>query len=280
MESLPEPSISLGIDTGGTFTDLVAFDAQSGQLATFKTPSVAAKPGQALFNAIQGSEVDVARIAELVHGTTVCTNALIERTGARVGFLTTRGHEDIPYIQRINRKTLYDLQWRKPKPLLQSRGDCLGIDERMGSAGQEILPVDPDDVAAQCAILRARGVEAVAICLLFSYVEPAHEQLVAEIVARELPGIPISISHEVAPIWREYERASTTIADTYLKPLMSTYVDSLTESLAEIEMRAPWTIMKSNGGAMKAAAAVANPIQTAQSGPAGGMIAAAALGKQ
>ena len=270
----------LGIDTGGTFTDLVAFDETTGTLSTYKTPSVAAKPGQALFNAISESGVPVASIAELVHGTTVCTNALIERTGARVGFLTTLGHEDIPYIQRINRKTLYDLKWLKPKPLLYSRRDCLGIDERTGSAGQEVRPVDPEDVAAQCRILRERGVEAVAICLLFSYVAPEHERAVAEIVARELPGIPVSVSHEVAPIWREYERASTTIADTYLKPLMSSYVASLTESLAEIEMTAPWTIMKSNGGAMKAEAAVANPIQTAQSGPAGGMIAAAALGKQ
>ena len=164
--------------------------------------------------------------------------------------------------------------------MLFSRRDCLGINERTGSAGQEVRPVDPEDVARQCQILRDRGVEAVAICLLFSYVAPEHERKVAEIVARELPGIPISVSHEVAPIWREYERASTTIADTYLKPLMGSYVASLTESLSQIEMTSPWTIMKSNGGAMRAEAAVANPIQTAQSGPAGGMIAAAALGKQ
>ncbi len=280
MELSPGRSVYLGIDTGGTFTDLVAFDERSGTLSTLKTPSVAAQPGLALFNAITDSAVPVETIAELIHGTTVCTNALIERTGARVGFLTTRGHEDIPYIQRINRKTLYDLKWNKPKPLLQSRRDCLGIDERMGSDGQEIRAIDLEDVVTQCQTLRERGVEAVAICLLFSYVSPEHERMVADIVARELPGVPISVSHEVAPIWREYERASTTIANTYLKPLMGGYVRSLTESLADIEMTAPWTIMKSNGGAMKADAAVANPIQTAQSGPAGGMIAAAALGRQ
>ena len=114
---MPGRSMYLGIDTGGTFTDLVAFDESTGKLSTYKTPSVAAKPGQALFNAIAGSGVPVAAISELVHGTTVCTNALIERTGARVGFLTTLGHEDIPYIQRINRKTLYDLQWLETKAI-------------------------------------------------------------------------------------------------------------------------------------------------------------------
>lgn len=280
MANGAQSTLYLGIDTGGTFTDLVAFDARRGQLSTFKTPSIAANPGQALIDSILGGEIAVDEIAEVVHGTTVCTNALIERTGARVGFLTTRGHEDIPYIQRINRKTLYDLKWLKPRPLLHSRRDCRGVDERIGSQGEEIRGIDEADVVSQCAVLRERGVEAIAICLLFSYVAPEHERRVAEIVKRELPGIPVSVSHEVAPIWREYERASTTIADTYLKPLMSHYVKSLTGSLAQIEMNAPWTIMKSNGGAMKSAAAVENPIQTAQSGPAGGMIAAAALGKQ
>jgi N-methylhydantoinase A len=272
--------IQVGIDTGGTFTDLVAFDPQTGQLSTFKTPSVPSKPGQALLDAINGAELQVERIGALVHGTTVATNALIERTGARVGLLTTAGHEDIPYIQRINRKTLYDLHWQKPKPLLTSRRDSLGVPERIGSEGQVLRPLDEAALTEHCRTLKENGVEAVAICLLFSYVNPEHELLAKSIVERELPGIPISVSHEVAPIWREYERASTTIADAYLKPLMHRYVDSLTDSLASSGMRASWTIMKSNGGAMQSKAAAENPIQTAQSGPAGGMLAAAAFGAQ
>ncbi len=270
----------IGIDTGGTFTDLVAYDPDTGELSTFKTPSVPSAPGQALRNAIEGAAIPMAKIGGLVHGTTVATNALIERTGARVGFLTTAGHEDIPYIQRINRKTLYDLRWQKPKPLLTSRADALGVPERIGSEGQELIPLDKDRVVELCGRLREHGVQAVAICLLFAYVNPAHEQRVKAIVERELPGVPVSVSHEVAPIWREYERASTTIADAYLKPLMKRYVGSLTDTLGAAGLTAPWTIMKSNGGVMLAAATADNPIQTAMSGPAGGMLAAAAFGAQ
>lgn len=270
----------IGIDTGGTFTDLVAYDPSSGTISTFKTPSVPSSPGQALLNAINGAEIPMAQIDGLVHGTTVATNALIERTGARVGFLVTEGHEDIPYIQRINRKTLYDLRWQKPKPLLQSRTDALGVPERIGSEGQTIRPLDEDRVVQQCQALKEHGVQAVAVCLLFAYVNPDHEVRVKDIVERELPGIPISVSHEVAPIWREYERASTTIADAYLKPLMRRYVDSLTSALKGDGLTSPWTIMKSNGGAMRAEAAAESPIHTAQSGPAGGMLAAAAFGVQ
>ena len=273
-------SLRVGVDTGGTFTDLVAFDPQTGHIVTFKTPTIHSEPGQTLTNALAGADISPDRIGSLVYGTTAATNALIERTGARVGFLVTAGHEDIPYIQRINRKTLYDLQWQKPRPLLTNRLDSLGVPERIGSEGQILRPIDEDTVIAHCRTFRDRGVQAVAICLLFAYVNPSHELAVKQIVERELPGIPISVSHEVAPIWREYERASTTIADAYLKPLMHRYIDSLTSALASGGTTAPWTIMKSNGGVMRAAAAAESPIQTAQSGPAGGMLAAAAMGQQ
>ncbi len=270
----------VGIDTGGTFTDLVAVDPATGMITTFKTPSVPSNPGQALLNAIAGAGIEMDAIGSLVHGTTVATNALIERKGARVGFLTTAGHEDIPYIQRINRKTLYDLHWQKPRPLLMSRRESVGVPERIGSDGQILRPLDQKALEAQCRVLAERGVEAIAICLLFAYVNPAHEELAYAIVERELPGIPVSVSHQVAPIWREYERSSTTIADAYLKPLMGRYIRSLTESLSGEGLRSSWTIMKSNGGAMQSQAAAENPIQTAQSGPAGGMLAAATFGIQ
>lgn len=272
--------VLVGIDTGGTFTDLVAFDLGSGRISTSKTPSVPGQPGQALINAIEAAELSMPGISGLVHGTTVGTNALIERTGARVLLLVTVGHEDIPYIQRINRKTLYDLRWQKPRPLLRSRQDSVGVEERVGAEGQVIRKLDIAALVAACRELRERPIEAVAISLLFSYINPEHERQVREVVERELPGLPISVSHEVAPIWREYERTSTTIADAYLKPLLERYVDSLSTMLAEAGLRIPWTIMKSNGGAMLAEVAATYPIQTAQSGPAGGMLVAAALGKQ
>lgn len=270
----------VGIDTGGTFTDLVAYDLETGELHTSKTPSVPSQPGLALRNAIEGAELLPEKIAGLVHGTTVGTNALIERTGARVALFITAGHEDIPYIQRINRQTLYDLRWQKPRPLLATRRDSVGVAERIGAEGQVIRPLDVPALEAVCREVRKRPIESVAICLLFAYVNPEHERLVRDVVAGELPGLPISVSHEVAPIWREYERTSTTVADAYLKPLMERYVASLSTTLAAAGLRTPWTIMKSNGGAMLAAAAAAHPIQTAQSGPAGGMLVAAALGEQ
>ena len=270
----------VGIDTGGTFTDLVSFNPRTGELVTAKTPSVPSEPGKALVNALDAAEIDAAAIAGLVHGTTVGTNALIERTGARVLLFTTAGHEDIPYIQRINRKTLYDLRWQKPKALLTTRNDSVGVVERVGAEGQVLKPLDEEALVALCQDLRERPIEAVAICLLFAYVNPDHETRVREIVERELPGVPVSVSHEVAPIWREYERTSTTIADAYLKPLMGRYVESLTRLLTEARLSVPLTIMKSNGGAMLARAAAEHPIQTAQSGPAGGMLVAAALGVQ
>ncbi|MGH2615299.1 MAG: hydantoinase/oxoprolinase N-terminal domain-containing protein, partial [Thermomicrobiales bacterium] len=158
----------VGIDTGGTFTDLVAYDLESGALSTAKTPSVPSQPGRALLDAVNDADLAMHHIAGLVHGTTVGTNALIERTGARVLLLVTAGHEDIPYIQRINRKTLYDLRWQKPKPLLTTRRDSIGVRERIGSDGQVIRPLNVESLVAACAALRTEPIEAVAICLLFS----------------------------------------------------------------------------------------------------------------
>ena len=272
--------VHVGIDTGGTFTDLVAFDPESGELSTSKTPSVPAEPGRALTDAIGTADIAPSAIASLVHGTTVGTNALIERTGARVLLLATAGHEDIPYIQRINRKSLYDLRWEKPRPLLVSRRDSLGVPERLSAAGDVVRPLDAEAVRALCRTVKNEPIEAVAISLLFAYVNPDHEQRVRQIVAEELPGLPVSVSHEVAPIWREYERTSTTLADAYLKPLMDRYVASLDGKLRDAGLTTPWAIMKSNGGAMRAVAAADSPIQTAQSGPAGGMLVARALGVQ
>ena len=263
----------IGIDTGGTFTDMVALDAKTGALASLKTSSTPQSPGQAILDALAEGEVEGGEIESFTHGTTVGTNALIERTGCRVAFLTTKGFEDTPYIQRINRKVLYDLQWQKPEPLVASRRLCLGIDERLDSTGATVKPVDEEEVRELCGAIREAGAEAAAVCLLFSYVNTDHEVEVKRILREELDGFPISISHEVAPIWREYERASTTIADAYLKPLLSRYVASLDQALRDAGMVRPWTIMKSNGGAMLAAAAAESPVQTVMSGPAGGMIA-------
>ena len=263
----------IGIDTGGTFTDMVVLDPATGRIDSLKTSSMPSSPGQAIVNALDEGGVPAGEIERFTHGTTVGTNALIERTGCRVAFVTTKGFEDTPFIQRINRKVLYDLRWRKPEPLVASRRLCLGVDERLDASGTAIRPVDEAEVRALSATIRESGAEAVAVCLLFSYVSTEHEERVKQILAEELPDMPISVSHEVAPIWREYERSSTTIADAYLRPLLGSYVASLDSALRAAGMTREWTLMKSNGGAMLSGAAADAPIQTVMSGPAGGMTA-------
>src|SRR5919197_3964008 len=155
--------VVIGIDTGGTFTDMVVFDPASGHFDSLKTSSTPSTPGRAIVNALDEGAVDAAAIETFTHGTTVGTNALIERTGCKVAFVTTSGFEDTPFIQRINRKVLYDLRWRKPEPLVASRRLCLGIDERVQADGSTLRPLDGDEVRRLCVRLREDGAEAVAV---------------------------------------------------------------------------------------------------------------------
>ena len=263
----------IGIDTGGTFTDLICLDVDTGAVHSLKVPSTPREPLRAFIDAIRGAEVAVGEVGGLVHGTTVATNALIERMGAKVAFVTTAGFEDIPFIQRVNRRELYNLDWDKPRPLLRSRRDGFGIRERVDAKGQSVVSPDGAEMDALCDRLLAGGYEAVAVCLLFSYLNTVHERMLKARLEEGLPGIPLSVSHEVAPIWREYERSSTTIADAYLKPLIGRYVRSLQEGLHREGIRIPWTLMKSNGGVVQAGAAADQPIHLATSGPAGGLVA-------
>lgn len=263
----------LGIDTGGTFTDLIGFDLDTGQLQSAKVPSTPREPLQAFIGVIREFGAGSEEVAGLVHGTTVATNTLIQRKGAKVAFVTTAGFEDMPYIQRVNRQELYNIDWDKPRPLLRSRRHCFGLNERVDPRGQVVRPLDLAEVDALCDRLLADEFEAVAICLLFAYVNTDHEQAVVERLSQRLGSMPLSVSHEVAPIWREYERASTTIADAYLKPLIQHYVGSLQRGLDDASIKTAWALMKSNGGIMQAAAAAEHPIELAMSGPAGGMVA-------
>jgi N-methylhydantoinase A len=266
-------SFRLGIDTGGTFTDLICFNIESGVIESLKVSSTPQEPLRAFIGAIRESGVDAGNIDGLVHGTTVATNTLIQRNGAKVAFVTTAGFEDIPYIQRVNRRELYNLEWDKPQPLLRSRRHCFGVNERISAKGAVVRPLDPAEVDDLVNKLSQGGFEAVAICLLFAYINTEHEQMLKQRLSERLGEVPLSISHEVAPIWREYERSSTTIADAYLKPLIQRYVGSLQRGLAEEGIDIPWALMKSNGGIMQAPAAADHPIHLATSGPAGGLVA-------
>ena len=267
--------IKIGIDTGGTFTDLIAVDSESNEWFTAKVPSRPDSPLDAVLDALKQANIDLSRTSSLVLGTTVGTNALIERKGAKVVYITTRGFEDIPFIQRGNRKFHYDLHWIKPKPFLE-RKDCLGVDERIDYRGQILTQLKLTDIDGLKKKLRRcikkDSIEAVAVSLLFSYLNPEHEILLGEWLHSEFPELSISLSHSVAPIWREYERGLTTIADAYLKPVLTEFIASVDEGLQKNGFSNEWALMKSNGGLRLARAAAEEPLQLLLSGLAGGVI--------
>ena len=197
----------IGIDTGGTFTDMVVFDPRSGHVDSLKTSSTPSTPGRAIVNALDEGGIPAAEVETFTHGTTVGTNALIERTGCKVAFVTTSGFEDTPFIQRINRKVLYDLRWTKPEPLVASRRLCLGVDERLDADGAEVRPIDEAEVRELCQHdprVGRRGRRGLACSSPTS--APTTRSASRRSWPRSCRDVPVSVSHEVAPIWREYER--------------------------------------------------------------------------
>lgn len=263
----------VGIDVGGTFTDLVAVDRE-GKIHLAKRPSTPAAPSEALHAVLAdigqiGQRLDVA-----ILGTTVATNAVIERKGARVCFLTTEGFEHVPFIQRINKEELYNLDWVKPKPLIRRR-DSLGIRERVNSRGQADRPLDLAQLATVIDELRTRRrrgeCDAVAVSLIFSYLNPEHELAIEEQLTAALPDLLVSRSSAVCPMWREFERGSTTIADAYIRPSVQTYVRDVIEVFSQ-RVAPAVNLLKSNGGSIPVQAAEANAVQLLLSGLAGGVI--------
>ncbi len=235
---------------------------------------------QALAAGVRQAGFDPARVSFIIVGTTIGINAVLTRTGARVLYLTTRGFEDIPHIQRINRKNHYDFVWRKPTPLV-TRRDSLGITERTNSEGEVVQPLDPADVR-DAVTERRDGDEdvAVAVCFLFSYLNPSAELAAREELEHLDAELPVSLSHEVAPIWREYERGTAVILDAYLKPDFSRYVSGVSEAFAEEGVQASWSLLKSNGGHALSGEARARPSHVLLSGIAGGAIGGAHAARQ
>ena len=251
---------SVGVDVGGTFTDLVA--VVDGELVTAKVPSVRGSEARGIAAALRASgvgEVDV-----LAHGTTIATNALLERRGARTALVTTEGFRDVIEIGRQARASLYDLAAHHPAPLVP-RELRFTVRERMGPEGV-LLPLDEGSLSAVVEAVRVAGVEAVAVCLLFSFLHPEHERRVGEALRRALPDTRVSLSVELLPEFREYERCSTTVANAYLAPALSAY-------LAEIEP--PPLVMQSSGGVVDVDTAAARPAACVLSGPAAGVAGAA-----
>ena len=270
-------ALHVGIDTGGTFTDLVVLDDETGELVVGKRPSTPAAPAQAIFHAFEAAGIEPAAAASVTVGTTVGTNALLERKGGRVLFLTTAGFEDVPMIGRIDKEDPYDLHRAKPQPLV-ARRDCVGVLERLASDGSVVTPLTDEElerVADRVAGLLAgeRGDVAIAVSLLFAFADPAHERRLATFLEQRFPGVPVSESHRAAPVWREHERSSTTIADAYLTPVVLRLAGELDAGLVERGFAGPVSIMKSNGGRMLVATAGGHAVQTVLSGLSGGIVA-------
>jgi N-methylhydantoinase A len=268
-------TLRIGVDTGGTFSDFVLLDDGDGQVWTAKVPSTPDDPARAVRDGLEALMRQApGHVGRIVVGTTVATNAVIQRRGPRVVYVANDGFTDVPFIGRLDKERLYDLNWRKPKPLVRRR-DCIGVPGRIGVDGAEVAPLDVGRLAEE---LRAREVgddAAVAVCLLFSYVEPQHEERVRAAVAEALPGASVSVSHQVSPTWREYERASTTIADAFLKAGIEDYVDGVGAIVGETARTEQWNLLASNGGYLRAERARHRPAQLLLSGLAGGVTGAA-----
>lgn len=278
------PKLRVGVDSGGTFTDVCMFDETRGEIHVWKVSSTPQDPSLGIAGGIEQGVAEVSRVAgqavEVVyfgHGTTVATNALIVGRGAETGLITTKGFRDVLELRRQKRDSLYDIQTRKPR-ILVTRDKRLEVSERVLFDGSILTPLDEDEVRAAVRKLKADGITTVAVCFLFSFVEPAHEKRVKEILAEEMPGAFVSISHEVAPEFREYERLSTTVVNAYLGPIMKSYLSKLQPRLAEIGIRAHPHLTQSNGGVISSEVAQNFPARTVLSGPAAGVIAALSVG--
>lgn len=270
--------VSVGVDTGGTFTDLVLFTPQG--IRVHKVPSTPDDPSRAILRGLE--ELGAPPAARVVHGTTVATNAVLQRRGARTAFLTTEGFRDILHLQRQTRTRLYDLYPTRPEPLVP-RELCYEVRERVDRTGAVLEPLDEEGLRGLLAALSSAGVESLAITFLFGFANPAHELRAGEL-AREA-GFSVSLGSEVLPEFREYERASTTAANAYVGPLLDRYLDRLDRSLgaraaASGTAPGPLQIMQSSGGILSAAAARREAVRTILSGPAGGVVGAWAVGRQ
>lgn len=273
------PAYLLGVDVGGTFTDFVAYDKDTRTIEVWKNLTTPDDPTAGILAGL-GRLADRSAIDNLRLGTTVATNAILERKGARVAYVTTSGFRDIPFLQRGHREHHYDRTWSRIEPLV-ARRHCFEITERLLSTGEIYTALDEDSVRQVAAAIRDAGdIQAVAVNLLFSYVNPVHERRVRDILREELPAIPVSIAFDVLPKWKEFERASTTIADAYIKPILQRYLHDMEQRFRDLGVRAETAMIKSNGGEMTPAAAAEHPIHLTISGPTGGIVAGRAVAQE
>jgi N-methylhydantoinase A len=272
----------VGVDIGGTFTDIV-FLAEDGRIHTRKVSSTVDDYAQAIVDGLaqvfEAEGLGGADIAELLHGTTVGSNAILELKGARTGLITSEGFRDVLEIRTLRMPRLYDLHWEKPQPLIE-RYLRRGVTERISADGVVQTPLDLDGAERAVQALLDEKVEAIAVCLINSYANPEHERAIADIIRAKAPDLPFCISFDVLPEMKEYERTSTTVINTYVMPVVKGYLESLRGELDNSGVEAPLLLMQSNGGLMTAEAAIRLPANIIESGPAGGVIGSQALSRK
>jgi N-methylhydantoinase A len=272
----------LGVDVGGTFTDLVLV-APDGRARSRKVLSTTGNYAEAIVRGIRElldeSGLTAGAVGEVIHGTTVATNAILERKGARTGLLTTAGFRDLLEIGRLRLARLYDLDFERPAPLVPRRWRR-EVAERLNHRGEVVTPLDASSVVAALERLVAEDVESVAVCLLHAYANDAHEQAVGRLIHERAPGLAITLSSEILPEMREFERTSTAVTNAYVMPVMGRYLGQLEQDLAALGVRAPVLVMQSNGGIMTSEGGRRRPVHVIESGPAAGVIATAGLARR
>jgi N-methylhydantoinase A len=267
----------IGVDVGGTFTDVI-LQAPDGRVRISKVLSTPPSYDRAVVDAVAGL-VDADAVGGVVHGTTVATNAVLERRGALTALVTTAGFRDVLELRRLRIPHMYDPFWRKPDPLVPRRLR-FELNERTAADGSELRPVSDEEVRAIAAELRAANIESVAVCLLHSYRFPEHEQLAGRILRDELPGVTVSLSSEILREQREYERSATAVVNAYVRPLMGRYLAAIRRGLDGAAVAAPLTIMQSSGGVMTSEDATNRPVLALESGPAAGVVAAVGMARR
>ncbi|WP_108667297.1 hydantoinase/oxoprolinase family protein [Euzebya rosea] len=266
----------LAIDVGGTFTDVVRLTPDTGELRFEKVPTTPEEPTRGVMNAFDRADADPRDVVMFNHGTTLGLNALLTRTGARIAVVGTRGFRDVYLLGRTDRRTNYDITYRKPKGLLE-RYDTFEVAERSRFDGTVHLPLDTDDAARVARSLAERGYDAVAVAFLHAYANPAHELEMKRIINEIAPDVEVTLSHELSREYREYERTSTAVLDAYIKPIVRRYLQQLEQELADEDFDGRFLVTRSGGGAMTASSAREQPVNLILSGPAGGVIGAAAF---
>ncbi len=277
---IPATSRIIGVDVGGTFTDVVAVDEQSGRISVFKTPSTPANQAEGILTGIAALHDDFATISRIVHGTTVATNTVLEGNGAKVALITTAGFRDTLEIGRCRRMmadSMFNTKFVRPPPLVP-RHLRFEVSERLSASGAVLRPLDDDEVLRIAELIRQEEVTAVAVCFLHSYLNPVHEKRVKDLLVQQLQSLMVCTSSEILPEIREYERFSTTTMNAFIAPVMRRYITSLTAALKQRSYGADLYTMASHGGIMSSDSTISHPIRTVLSGPASGVNGAIFLG--